>query len=263
MRRIGHEARLLVECAREPCEQPFDGSDEGLDLCGQAALAQGLRIDLVGGVEPACQSRQRREVLAQDNPHHHHQRRNQREQGQQRAPAAVERDLVAHGSALSDGDALAVVERAQEQAPGLAVARGGVQAVGQRGIEPAGRKRLDDQLRFGLGIGVGTGRQRGRSAAAKLSIFHQPGHLLELFILKFVRVLVGKDERRRRRDHSGQPDDKRQPDRQPDLQGVLHVGRSTIQPMPRTFLITAAPSFLRMAWISTSTMLLSISSPQP
>ena len=64
-------------------------------------------------------------------------------------------------------------------------------------------------------------------------------------------------------DKSGNHDGAAQQERETPLERPLQRGFSTIQPAPRTFLMTLAPSFLRTPWIRKSTALLSTSSFQP
>ena len=89
------------------------------------------------------------------------------------------------------------------------------------------------------------------------TLLRQQSDVAQGIVLRPLCLEIRGEERRRggdeARGHYGNADHVGEP----LLQGVVHLGRATIHPAPRTFLIESAPSFFRMPWIRKSTELLS------
>ena len=127
---------------------------------------------------------------------------------------------------------------------------------------------MRSQICTTMRIAAGPMRACAGGRAAKRCVGERRGHFLELIVEQRVRFVARAQIRADRRDRDGeramptqQPDQQLAPDRPHGFRSAS--GFATIQPTPRTLRIRSAPSFLRSAWMCTSTALLSTASFQP
>ena len=270
MRGIGDERALHGERLAESFEQTVERADQRLHFAGQAALGERLELRRRAPANGRGDALQRLESARDDEPDQKPQRRQHREQRHDRAQRHARRQLATGAHRLRDLHDLTSRQGAeyapfagfgaQVGKPELGVLRQHALRLREVELHAVAVPDLHDQRIVGRAV---PGRSRRRSR--ERCVGQRCDHLLQLMVEKRVGFLPRAEVRADGCNGDAEQQARQQPDQQlpADRPHALAGTFATIQPTPRTLRMKSAPSFLRSAWMCTSTALLSTGSLQP